>query len=219
MKKAYSRIAAMVLLTFVITGIFLTAAPDQIPVHYDIRGNIDRWGSKYEFLLFPVIYLVFGGTMAWVARATGKKGEEFNEKVVTGMAAVVLVFFNAMFVFFMWKAVTPDSLSRGSEEIGVKVLLVLLGASFIPLGNVMPKTTRNGMVGLRTKWSMADDVCWQKSQRLGGMLMVATGILSVVLVSLLPVSWGTTVMLVLLLTDVVASVWASWRIYQKEHKT
>lgn len=218
MKKAYYWIVAMVLLTFVVTGIFLTAAPEQIPVHYDIRGNIDRWGSKYEFLVFPVISLVFGCTMAWIARVTGKKGEEFNEKVVTGMAAVVLVFFNAMFAFFMWKALTPDTLSNGSEEIGVKILLVLFGASFIPLGNILPKTTRNGMIGLRTKWSMADDVCWQKSQRLGGMLMVTTGILAVVLVSLLPVSWGVAVLLVLLLADVVASVWGSWRIYQKAYK-
>ena len=218
MKKAYGRIIAWVLVTFAVTGIFLTAAPEQIPVHYDIQGNIDRWGSKYEFLVFPVISLIFGGIMAWVARATGKKGEEFNEKAVTGMAAAVLVFFNAIFAFFMWKAFAPGSLSDGLGDIGVKLLLVFLSASFIPLGNIMPKTTRNGMVGLRTKWSMASDVCWQKSQRLGGMLTVATGILAVVLVSLLPVSWGAFMLLALLLANVTASIWGSWRIYQKEHK-
>lgn len=219
MKKAYRWIVALVLLTFVVTGIFLTVAPNQIPVHYNIHGDIDRWGSKYEFLVFPVISLFFGGIMAWVAKATGNKGEEFNEKVVVGMTVVILAFFNAMFAFFMWKALTPDSLSGGLGDIGVKILLLLMSASFIPLGNVMPKTTRNGMVGLRTKWSMADDVCWQKSQRLGGMLMVATGIVSVVLVSLLPVSWGAYALLALLQVDLFASVLGSWRIYQKEHKT
>lgn len=218
MKKAYGWIVALVLLTFVITGVFLTVAPDQIPVHYNIHGDIDRWGSKYEFLVFPFISLFFGGIMAWVAKATGKKGEETNEKVVTGMTVVVLIFFNAMFAFFMWKALTPDSLSGGLGDVGVKILLLMMSALFIPLGNVMPKTIRNGMVGLRTKWSMADDVCWQKSQRLGGMLMVATGMVSVVLVSLLPVSVGAYVLLALLLLDLTASVWGSWRIYQKEHK-
>ena len=218
MKKAYGRIVVLVLLTFVITGIFLTVAPDQIPVHYNIHGEIDRWGSKYEFLVFPFISLFFGVVMAWVAKATGKKGEEFNEKVITGMTVVVLIGFNAMFAFFMGKALAPDSLSDGLGDVGIKILLLLMSASFIPLGNVMPKTTRNGMVGLRTKWSMADDVCWQKSQRLGGMLMVATGIVSVVLVSLLPVYWGAHALLILLLLDLLASVWGSWRIYQKEHK-
>ena len=83
----------------------------------------------------------------------------------------------------------------------------------------MPKTTRNGMVGLRTKWSMADDVCWQKSQRLGGMLMVGTGLVSIVLVSLLPVSVGAFALQALFLLDLIVSIWGSWRIYQKEHKT
>ena len=218
MKKAYGRIVVLVLLTFVITGIFLTVAPDQIPVHYNIHGEIDRWGSKYEFLVFPFISLFMGGVMACVAKSTKKQGEEFNEKVITGMTVAVLIGFNVMFVFFMWKALTPDSLSNGLGDVGVKILLLLMSASFIPLGNIMPKTTRNGMVGLRTKWSMADDVCWQKSQRLGGMLMVATGMLAIVLVSLLPVSWGAHALLVLLLVDLLASVWGSWRIYQKEHK-
>ena len=218
MKKAYGRIVVLVLLTFVITGIFLTVAPDQIPVHYNIHGEIDRWGSKYEFLVFPFISLFMGGVMACVAKSTKKQGEEFNEKVITGMTVAVLIGFNVMFVFFMWKALTPDSLSNGLGDVGVKILLLLMSASFIPLGNIMPKTTRNGMVGLRTKWSMADDVCWQKSQRLGGMLMVATGMLAIVLISLLPVSWGAHALLVLLLVDLLASIWGSWRIYQKEHK-
>ena len=218
MKKAYGRIVVLVLLTFVITGIFLTVAPDQIPVHYNIHGEIDRWGSKYEFLVFPFISLFMGGVMACVAKSTKKQGEEFNEKVKTGMTVAVLIGFNVMFVFFMWKALTPDSLSNGLGDVGVKILLLLMSASFIPLGNIMPKTTRNGMMGLRTKWSMADDVCWQKSQRLGGMLMVATGMLAIVLVSLLPVYWGAHALLVLLLVDLLASVWGSWRIYQKEHK-
>ena len=218
MKKAYGRIVVLVLLTFVITGIFLTVAPDQIPVHYNIHGEIDRWGSKYEFLVFPFISLFMGGVMACVAKSTKKQGEEFNEKVITGMTVAVLIGFNVMFVFFMWKALTPDSLSNGLGDVGVKILLLLMSASFIPLGNIMPKTTRNGMVGLRTKWSMADDVCWQKSQRLGGMLMVATGMLAIVLVSLLPVYWGAHALLVLLLVDLLASIWGSWRIYQKEHK-
>ena len=46
MKKAYGWIVALVLLTFVVTGIFLTVAPDQIPVHYilHIIGNLMHIG-------------------------------------------------------------------------------------------------------------------------------------------------------------------------------
>ena len=39
------------------TVIVLQFMPDQVPMHYDAVGNIDRWGSKYENLIFPVIIL------------------------------------------------------------------------------------------------------------------------------------------------------------------
>jgi len=218
MKKAYGWIVALVLATFVITGFFLTLAPDQIPVHYNIHGEIDRWGSKYEFLLFPAISLVFGGFMAWTARYTGKKGEEFNEKVVTTMTIMVLILFNCIFAFFMWKSVDVASLSDGLGDAGAKAMLLMLTISFVPLGNILPKTTRNSLVGLRTKWSMADDVCWQKSQRFGGFLMVASGILGTVLVSLLPVYWGSYAVMGVMLVMIIGATWGSYRIYQNEHK-
>lgn len=29
--------------------------PEQVPLHYDWAGNIDRWGSKGELLILPII--------------------------------------------------------------------------------------------------------------------------------------------------------------------
>ena len=74
MKKAYKWIIVFVVIGFVIVGLFFSMAPAQIPVHYDINGQIDRWGSKYEFILLPIINLLFGGFMAWLARREQKQG-------------------------------------------------------------------------------------------------------------------------------------------------
>ena len=101
---------------------------------------------------------------------------------------------------------------------GSKSIHLLLAASFLPLGNKMPKATRNSLYGLRTKWSMADDVCWQKSQRLGGYLLMGTGILGVILVSLLPVEWGTFALVGLLLIMAVAATVGSYVIWKKENE-
>ena len=39
--------------------------PDEIPAHYDWTGNIDRWGSKVEIVIVPVmtwfLYLMMTG--------------------------------------------------------------------------------------------------------------------------------------------------------------
>lgn len=32
-----------------------SSMPDKIPMHYDIAGQIDRWGNKSELILLPII--------------------------------------------------------------------------------------------------------------------------------------------------------------------
>ena len=46
------------ILSLVFTTVVLLFMPDSVPMHYDIAGEIDRWGSKYENLLFPAIILL-----------------------------------------------------------------------------------------------------------------------------------------------------------------
>lgn len=216
MKKAYKWIIALVVIGFVIVGLFFSMAPAQIPVHYDIIGQIDRWGSKYEFILLPIINLLFGGFMAWLARREQKQGREMNEQVVAGMTVCVLVFFNLLWLFFMWKAIDVDSFDSGLGELSTKAFMILIFASFIPLGNSMPKAQRNSIYGLRTKWSMANDRCWQKSQRFGGYVLVISGIIGTLLCALLPSHWGGYMMLLVIAIATVTCIVGSYRIYRNE---
>lgn len=216
MKKAYKWIIALIVIGFVIVGLFFSIAPDQIPVHYDINGQIDRWGSKYEFILFPLINLLFGGFMAWLARREQKQGRDMNEQVVAGMTVCVLVFFNLLWLFFMWKAIDVDNFDSGLGELSTKALMILVFASFIPLGNSMPKAQRNSTYGLRTKWSMANDRCWQKSQRFGGYALVISGVIGTLLCALLPSHWGGYIMLLIITIATVTCIVGSYRIYRND---
>lgn len=36
-------------------GISWSSLPDKIPAHYDLAGNIDRWGEKGELLITPIM--------------------------------------------------------------------------------------------------------------------------------------------------------------------
>lgn len=61
--------------------------PEKIPAHYDWEGNIDRWGSKTELMILPImswfLYLLITGLqqvpLAW---NTGVKITEENEERV-----------------------------------------------------------------------------------------------------------------------------------------
>lgn len=218
MKKYYVWIGALILLCFALTGLFLTLAPDQIPAHYNAQGEVDRWGSKYEYLIFSGIDLIFGALMLLTARYEGKKGRGSNEKIVGIVTVWVLLMFNALWIFFMAKAIDPDTAVEGLGSFAAKGIGMMLMVLFIVFGNIIPKVRRNSYIGLRTKWSMANDTCWQKSQRLGGYAMVLSGMIGIVLVALVPEQWMVWIMLGIVGVMLIVTLLGSYLIYRKERE-
>src|SRR5690606_37809074 len=55
---------AIVLLPFIYLAYFWNQLPEKVPMHWDINGNIDRYGDKIELLLIPfllpfLVYVIF----------------------------------------------------------------------------------------------------------------------------------------------------------------
>ena len=49
-KKIFNLSLVMLGLAFLIVIISLVFMPDTVPIHYDLKGNIDNYGSKYVYL-------------------------------------------------------------------------------------------------------------------------------------------------------------------------
>lgn len=216
MKKIYGCIIALILLSFVLTGVFLTLAPDVVPVHYGVDGNVDRWGSKYEFLLMPVLSAVAVVAMILSGRVSNKM-EKQSPKAVGITSIWLLVLTNILFGYFMHKALQGGADAAKIPQLTIKLISVAVFALFIPIGNLMPKVKRGNMMGLRTSWSMANDVCWQKSQRFGGFCMVGSGIVGTVACAIAPVDWCPYILTVILVFMCISAVVGSYVIYRKEH--
>ena len=212
MKKYYAWMGALLLLWLVLTCVFLILAPDQVPVHFDINGNVDRMGSKYEYLLLPGLGLIamFGSTLG------AKKAKNGNEKIVAIMTISLLTFMLVLFGYLMWKALDPNTVQVGLDRLALRGTLLFLMLLFIVLGNISPKVRRNSSMGLRTKWSMYNDVCWQKSQRFCGYIMMLCGVLGLLLCAVLPdalVIWACLGLIFIMLSVAVVG---SYLIYKKE---
>ena len=77
----------------VVTSVVLQFMPDVIPMHHDLAGNTDRWGSKMESFIFPVIIMFI--TLFWylLIRVYEKKAvnaEVEKEQLEAKSAAKVL---------------------------------------------------------------------------------------------------------------------------------
>jgi len=56
-KAALILLGAVALVWLVVWPVYLSL-PDIIPAHMDLAGNVDRWGSKLEVLIMPIVFTV-----------------------------------------------------------------------------------------------------------------------------------------------------------------
>ncbi|MBR0112709.1 MAG: SdpI family protein [Clostridia bacterium] len=219
MKKLYVLISVLSVMCICCTAVFLIVAPDTVPVHWNFAGEVDRMGSKYENLIFPALALLLGVFFAFMAKKESKKSEKSNEKpvLITGVCSIAL--FTVISFYFMIKSAkyepgTPSGASAGDIN---RFVNIAIGALLAVLGNIMPKVRRNSFVGIRTKWSLANDTVWQKSQRFGGIVSVITGLLLIVLSLFVPGMWNILLSGAAITAVVILCTAASYR-YYKEYK-
>lgn len=171
----------LMFLPLAVTAAALTVLPDQVPMHYNLAGEIDRWGSKYENLLLPAMVLVIGGAyrgVVWLVREqTGKENAAAVQRLMGWIGCGMLFVFNVMTLYFLLTAYRLATAGGGTLPQGAlcRGLFAVTGVLFLPLGNAMPKLRRNGWAGVRTPWSMKSDENWRRCQQAGGAVMMAAG--------------------------------------------
>lgn len=221
----------LTILPFIMTVIILQFMDDKIPMHYDINGNTDRWGSKYESFIFPAV--IIGMTVFWncflhyfqkkqlVSKNEKEKTEaESNEKLMYAVAAGMAVVFGIMHICIMISAIieTKQGLTFAAIDIN-KAVNILMGLLIVVIGYLMPEAKPNSFVGLRTKWSMANEEVWAASNRFGGIVFVIAGILILAETILLGGIASTFIMLGLLIAAGILAAANSRRIYNRLKRT
>lgn len=210
------------------TAAVLPLMPERVPMHYNAAWEIDRWGSKYENLLLPLMTvgmaLFFAALASYYERKSKENAEDkesvqaaSNAKVMWIVGAAVTVFFTAMqgmILYAAYHGAASDG-SAQAENIS-RVTFVLTGALYIVLGNYMPKARRNSTVGMRVSWSMYNDSTWRKCNRFGGIVMMLTGVATMVTALLADVLPTVFLMLGYLMAATAIMLVYARRVYRAE---
>ncbi len=214
------------------TAIVLQFMPESVPMHYDASGNIDRWGSKYENLIFPILILAMSLFWTLMIRYFEKKSlkvadekesasAKSNVKVLGIISLCMSAMFTVMQAFILYGAYSEavSGATQWAVDIG-KVSVILMGIIFIVLGNYMTKTRINSVVGFRVSWSMYNDNTWRKSNRFGAYAIMVAGVVTIIIAVILKNSFGATMVSVgaVILADVVTLVY-SHKVYEQEIKS
>lgn len=195
--------------------------PDQIPAHYGMDNQVTRWGNKSETFIFPVITLFFGFFMYIAAKGAAEQEKNGNgtgksNSTITFIAGILsIIVFDILTLYFLYADLHQVENLNDVPFSLTKILFGLLGIFLIVFGNIMPKLKRNSLIGLRTSWSMKNDVVWKKSQRFCGILFMLSGVVILILCFLLEGTLLTVLSLVLLITSTIVSVVYSYYVAKK----
>jgi len=202
------------IITIFAVGIYMAPnMPDRVPTHWNIRGEVDGWGSKYiNLFLMPTIALAAYLLMSFLpAIDPFRKNYEKFAKPYLYFKIFLAFFFIYLEIFLLYSSIR-FSPPQGSLMFAIPFSLLLC---FI--GWILPQLKRNFFIGIKTPWTLVSDENWKKTHDFGGKVFIFAGV-----ASLVAAFFGSMVSFIVLIGSVVITtiitIGYSYLMYRKEKK-
>jgi immunity protein, SdpI family len=188
--------------------------PERLPIHWNIRGEVDGWGNKFMGLLFlPLMVLGLYFLLLLLPLIDPGKSNYASFQKVYGIIRIA-------FVTFMAALYTATLFAAFGRTINMTTIIMpLVGFLFIVLGNFLGKIRPNWFVGIRTPWTLSSQLSWDKTHRLAGWLFIFMGLLCF-LIAFFQNIWMLVAVLVI---DGLCAIWMviySYLVYRNDpHRT
>jgi uncharacterized membrane protein len=168
---------AMCLLAFGYSLYLYPIMPDRVPIHWNIRGEVDGWGPKEValFIMPGCMLFLFFLTMALPFVSPKGYDVETFRPTFNYVMALVTALEGYVHVVIVQGALHPHLDVGRWMTIGIFLLFGLMG-------NVLGRVKRNFYMGIRTPWTIASDAVWVATHRFGARVMVGTSVIGIIAV-------------------------------------
>jgi len=165
---------AIVLAPFLYLAFIWKNLPDSVSIHWDIEGDIDRYGDKSELILIPIllpllIYVIF--TIVPLIDPKGKIQQMGNKYFILKTAMTVFMSILASIIIY---AVKNESLYNPNY------IILLIGVLLMILGNYFKTLRANYFIGIRTPWTLENQTVWKETHKLAGKIWFIGGLVIIV---------------------------------------
>jgi len=190
--------------------------PETVPMHFDLQGNIDRYGTKQE-LLYLIIGLTILTTVVYllvtnIYKIDPKKYAAQNKERMHRIAFYVAAYLSAIFVMLIYTVV------HNNAGLMMKFVFIAMGLLLALLGNNMHNIKPNYFAGIRLPWTLENEENWRKTHQFAGRLWFFGGLIFAVLVFLLNDKWAGYIGAALLAVLVIIPVVYSYNLYRYQSK-
>ncbi|MCQ2416540.1 MAG: SdpI family protein [Oscillospiraceae bacterium] len=205
MKKMNITLCILTLINLAVSFfVILRTMPDTVPTHFNAEFVCDGVGSKWGAIVLPAIACIMALLTPLVIK-TSKQSDDALPKKINAFISLFIAAIGWIMLFMMKQNVTLGERINGSWYPAM--LLLTIAAVFICIGNYMPVVEQNNVLGLKIKWTLENAVCWKRTHRIAGKIMVGSGLIMILLTALsMLLHWNMVLSLCLSMTILTADI-------------
>ncbi len=210
MRKSESVVLVLVLLSFIVAGYLYPQMPDEMASHWNAKGEVDDYMSKFWGLfLMPIVLLGLWIMFLLIPKIDPlKENIEKFRRYFDGFIILITVYMLYIYLLtLLWnKGITFDMTRAITPAIGVL---------FYYVGVLVENAEMNWFIGIRTPWTLSDEEVWNETHKRGGKLFKIAGVIT--LLGLAIPSLAIFFMIVPVMLVSFYTIAFSYFEYQKRH--
>jgi len=164
---------AIILISILAGAYFWKDLPNEMASHWNVNDQVDGTMSKFwgTFIL-PIMLVGISLLLLAVPEIDPLKQN------IAEFRPTFNLFITMITIFFAYVYALSIVWNLGIQFKMSQMILPGIGIIFIGSGYLISKAKRNYFIGIRTPWTLANDVVWDKTHAVGGKLFVAAGIIT-----------------------------------------
>ncbi len=152
--------------------------PPMVPSHFDASGQVNGYLPKLaNAVLLPGISLMLFLILRFITQIGPNLGYRNQRRANTQVVNLIMV---GILLFMLVIQLLTTAYALGAHVDISLVVCLSVSVLFMFLGNYLGKLRRNFWAGIRTPWTLASDIVWERTHRLGGWLFVPVGFIGLI---------------------------------------
>ena len=158
--------------------IFVTfGLPDIVPIHINLAGAVDGFGSKWYIPIMGVIPLfviiAYILHLYWKSSHLNKNNEEKIISIIV-ICSIILSWIPIILTLLSGGLNTSNSSNLASIDV-LALVLIVLSLVLVFIGSFMENIKPNRFAGIRTPWTLKNELVWKKTHKLGSYTSLIAG--------------------------------------------
>lgn len=184
--------------------------PAEVPIHWNIHGEADRWSEKKTLpFILALIHVPTYFILAFIPSIDPRYKSQENNTKFNKLRIVISLALSLIGVFAIYS-------SLHAEVSNMRIVTLILGGLFVAIGNYLPALQSNYFIGVRTPWTLESKENWRLTHRFSGKVWFGGGLLICIGSLIIPLAYVFYFFITITVLIALLSVGYSYWLFRKE---